>query len=85
MKLPGIGVKITMIYLRTAQGIEDGIGVDTHVHRISNKLGWVNTNKPNETETNLQMLFPKNYWTDINIDLVGFGQILCNAKKPLCY
>ena len=47
MSLPGIGVKITMIYLRTAEGKNDGIGVDTHVHRISNKLGWVNTKDPN--------------------------------------
>lgn len=73
-----------MIYLRAAEGVLSGIGVDTHVHRISNKLGWVNTKTPNETEEQLQRLFPKKYWTDINIDLVGFGQILCNAKKPLC-
>ena len=38
-----------MIYLRTAEGVDCGIGVDTHVHRISNKLGWVQTNNPNET------------------------------------
>lgn len=73
-----------MIYLRSAEGLQNGIGVDTHVHRISNKLGWVETSNPNETESKLQEVFPKKYWNSINIDLVGFGQILCNAKKPLC-
>jgi endonuclease III len=49
MKLPGVGTKIAMIYLRVAENKIDGIGVDTHVHRITNKLGWVKTNTPNET------------------------------------
>lgn len=46
MKYPGVGVKISMIYLRVAEGQDDGIGVDTHVHRIANRLGWINTKKP---------------------------------------
>ncbi len=84
MNLPGVGTKIAMIYLRVAENRIDGIGVDTHVHRISNKLGWVKTNTPNDTELKLQQLFAKKYWNDINIAMVGFGQILCQAKKQLC-
>lgn len=84
MKLPGVGIKIAMIYLRVAEKKIDGIGVDTHVHRIANKIGWVKTNSPEETEHKLQQIFAKTYWNDINIGLVGFGQILCQAKKPLC-
>ena len=74
-----------MIYLRAAEGVLSGIGVDTHVHRISNRLGWIETSNPNLTEIKLQETFPKKYWTDINLTLVGFGQIMCNAKKPLCH
>ena len=43
MAYPGVGVKITTIYMNVVEGKEEGIGVDTHVHRISNKLGWVKT------------------------------------------
>lgn len=47
MKYPGVGIKIAMIYMSAAEGKEEGIGVDTHVHRISNRLGWVKTEHPN--------------------------------------
>lgn len=51
MEYPGVGVKIATLYMRTAEGVNDGIGVDTHVHRLSNRLGWVNNTKnPIETE-----------------------------------
>lgn len=74
-----------MIYLKVAEGKEEeGIGVDTHVHRIANRLGWVQTLSPEETEERLQAVFPVKYWKDINIGLVGFGQTVCNSKKPLC-
>ena len=59
MDFPGVGVKIAMIYMRVAEGANDGIGVDVHVHRISNRLGWVKTANPNETEEELQKIFPK--------------------------
>lgn len=78
-------MKIAMIYLKVAEGKEgEGIGVDTHVHRISNRLGWVKSDNPEETEIQLQQVFPVKTWKDINIALVGFGQLRCNAKKPLC-
>jgi endonuclease-3 len=84
LKYPGVGVKISMIYLRVAEGVDNGIGVDTHVHRICNRLGWVDTKTPDQTEIALQALFPKNLWKGINVGLVGFGQIHCEAKKPKC-
>ena len=50
MAYPGVGVKIAMLYLKVAEGKEEeGIGVDTHVHRISNRLGWVQSHNPEET------------------------------------
>jgi endonuclease-3 len=71
--------------MKVAEGVTEGIGVDTHVHRIAGRLGWVkNCKGPNETEGHLQLLFPKQYWNKMNCALVGFGQILCEAKKPRC-
>jgi endonuclease III len=84
MAYPGVGVKIAMIYMNVAEGTQEGIGVDTHVHRICNRLGWVKTEDPNNTEKQLQVAFRKKWWKDMNIALVGFGQLICNAKKPLC-
>lgn len=49
MEYPGVGVKIATLYFNHAEGANQGIGVDTHVHRISNRLGWVRTNKPEDT------------------------------------
>ena len=84
MAYPGVGVKIAMIYMNVVENKQEGIGVDTHVHRISNRLGWVKTEDPNATEQKLQQVFPKKYWKEMNIAMVGFGQLICNAKKPLC-
>lgn len=54
MELPGVGVKIAMIYMKVAEGVVEGVGVDTHVHRISNRLGWTDTKTPEETEKALR-------------------------------
>lgn len=63
MAYPGVGIKIAMIYLKVAQGKEDqGIGVDTHVHRIANRLGWVKSDSPEDTELQLREAFPVQYW-----------------------
>ncbi|KAG0285308.1 Endonuclease III-like protein 1, partial [Dissophora globulifera] len=63
-----------------------GIGVDTHVHRIANRLGWVKTEKdgPEGTREALQSWLPKEHWREINYLLVGFGQVLCLPRGPLC-
>ena len=54
MAYPGVGVKIATIYMSYAEGKQEGIGVDTHVHRIANRLGWVKTSDPKHTEELLQ-------------------------------
>ena len=84
MKYPGVGVKIAMIYMSAAWGQQQGIGVDTHVHRMANRLHWVKTTDPKDTETRLRDILPVESWPGTNIALVGFGQVLCGAKKPLC-
>lgn len=50
LEYPGVGVKIGTLYFNVAEGKNQGIGVDTHVHRISNRIGWVNTDQPPKTE-----------------------------------
>ena len=60
------------------------ICVDVHVHRISNRLGWVKTKTPEETEMALRELLPEKYWLDINTILVTFGQNLCKPQRPMC-
>lgn len=59
-------------------------GVDTHVHRISNRLGWANTNDPEDTRKVLEEWMPKELWKELNHLLVGFGQQICKANKPQC-
>jgi endonuclease-3 len=85
MKLPGIGPKMAYIYLHVCCNKIEGIAVDTHVHRICNRLKWVDETKlPEQTRKDLQSWLPKKYWADINILLVGFGQIICKAVAPNC-
>jgi endonuclease-3 len=61
-----------------------GICVDTHVHRISNRLGWVTTKRPEETEMKLRDLLPQEYWIEINDLLVTYGQNICTPISPRC-
>lgn len=82
IKLPGVGRKTANIVL-SASNIPT-IAVDTHVHRISNRLGLVKTKKPEETERELKKLFPKELWNKVNTAFVGFGQTVCKPVKPLC-
>jgi endonuclease-3 len=60
------------------------IPVDTHVHRISNRLALVNTKKPEETEAELVRLIPKRYWLEVNDLFVRFGQTTCKPIGPRC-
>lgn len=83
-KLPGVGPKMTHLFLQICYDITEGIAVDTHVHRIANRLGWVNTKTPEQTMRSLQKLLPHEKWDDVNGMLVGFGQVICKAKNPLC-
>ncbi len=60
------------------------ICVDTHVHRISNRLGWIRTRTPNETEEALMAMVPRKFWISINEIMVGFGQRVCTPLSPHC-
>lgn len=82
--LPGVGLKMATLAMGHAWKKNIGIGVDVHVHRIANRLGWVKTKHPDETEVELQKVFPKELWEPLNETLVGFGQTICAAKKQLC-
>lgn len=83
-KLPGVGPKMAHLCMQIAWGAVTGIGVDTHVHRISNRLGWVKTKTPEQTRIALQSLFPSKLWIELNQLLVGFGQQICQPVKPRC-
>ncbi|XP_044760524.1 endonuclease III-like protein 1 [Coccinella septempunctata] len=83
-KLPGVGPKMAHICMKTAWGEVTGIGVDTHVHRISNRLGWVNSKTPEETRKALENWMPQELWSEVNHLLVGFGQQICKPVKPQC-
>ena len=82
-QLPGVGRKTANLVLGIAFNI-DSITVDTHVHRISNRIGLIKTKTPQETEQDLQMVLPKKYWIDFNTLLVAYGQIICKPISPLC-
>ena len=83
VKFKGVGRKTANLVL--AKGFnKPAICVDVHVHRISNRLGWVKTKTPDETEMALRKLLPKKHWLDINTILVTFGQNLCKPQKPNC-
>lgn len=86
IKLPGVGPKMAHICMNAAWGIVTGIGVDTHVHRISNRLGWVpsTTKEPEKTRQALEKWLPREHWDEINVILVGFGQTTCTPTKPKC-
>jgi endonuclease III len=81
--LPGVGRKTANLVLNLGFGIP-AICVDTHVHRISNRCGWVATKTAEQTEFALMEILPKNYWIPINELLVKFGQNICTPVSPWC-
>ena len=83
LNLPGVGRKTANLVLSLAFGIPS-ICVDTHVHRICNRLLFVKTETPEKTEYALRKQLPKRYWNDINILLVAFGQTVCRPVSPKC-
>jgi endonuclease-3 len=80
--LKGVGPKMAFIAMSACWGKAVGIGVDTHVHRIANRLRWVKTTTPEQTRDSLQALLPRGMWAGINILLVGFGQQTCTPLVP---
>ncbi|MBU5678860.1 MAG: endonuclease III [Candidatus Aenigmatarchaeota archaeon] len=83
LKLKGVGRKTANIVLSYAFG-KDAIAVDTHVHRISNRLGVVKTKYAFETEKELMKILSKRYWKSVNQTFVTFGQNICLPRNPKC-
>jgi len=75
LELPGVGRKVGNVYLAVAHE-SDSIGVDTHITRISRKLGWTKNKHPHKIEKDLEKLFPKKYWRHINYIVVTFGRTI---------
>jgi endonuclease-3 len=84
LTLPGVGRKTANLVLILAHSSLDNICVDTHVHRISNRLGWVSTRTPDETEQALYAVARRQWWPLINLYLVTWGQNVCRPVYPLC-
>ncbi len=83
ISLPGVGRKTADIVLWVSFGIP-AMAVDTHVHRISNRLGWITTKNPLESEFALMEVLPSNLWGPLNGAMVEFGKAVCNPRKPKC-
>jgi len=83
-RLPGVARKTANIVLANAFGKVVGIAVDTHVARLSQRLGFSKNKDPNKIEQDLLELIPKERWYEINHLLIGHGRAVCNAKKPKC-
>lgn len=83
LKLKGVGRKTANLVVTLGYG-KPGICVDTHVHRISNRLGYVKTKTPEKTEFRLREILPEKHWIEYNDLLVTYGQNLCRPISPLC-
>ncbi|HSU72463.1 MAG TPA: endonuclease III [Candidatus Binatia bacterium] len=83
IELPGVGRKVANCVLVYSFG-QDAIPVDIHVHRISNRLGWVKTKTPEETEQKLMHLIPQKHWQVVNDTLVAHGKTICKPITPVC-
>ena len=82
--LPGVARKTANIVLSNALGVNEGIAVDTHVRRLSFRLGLTASDNPTIIERDLMPLFPREAWGEINHLLVLFGRATCQARKPDC-
>ena len=84
MTLPGVGRKTANLVMILAFKGDDNICVDIHVHRISNRLGWVQTRTPEETEQALYKTLERQWWPIVNLYLVTWGQNMCRPVYPRC-
>jgi len=84
LTLPGVGRKTANLVLILAFKSANNICVDTHVHRISNRLGWVRTDLPDETEQALYQVTAERWWPILNLYLVTWGQNVCRPIYPRC-
>ncbi|HEO64225.1 MAG TPA: endonuclease III [Candidatus Omnitrophica bacterium] len=85
LTLPGVARKTANIILSSAFKKSEGIAVDTHVKRLSCRLGFSSEKNPDKIEKDLMALFSKKYWLKINYILVNHGRDTCKARKPLCF
>ena len=83
MALPGVGIKTASLVLNLGFG-KDAVCVDCHVHEIANRLGWVATKTPEETELELRKIMPQRFWIPLNELLVMYGQNVCLPISPKC-
>lgn len=84
LQLPGVGRKTAAIVLGTAYGIQEGIAVDTHVQRVSQRLGLTQNKQPEKIEQDLMALVPRKEWSWFGHALTLHGRYVCTAKKPQC-
>ncbi len=84
IKIPGVARKTANVVLFGAFGINDGLAVDTHVKRITHRLGLTDNTDPIQVEKDLMKIFPQEEWGNVNHRLVWFGRHVCDAKKPRC-
>ncbi|HVW24311.1 MAG TPA: endonuclease III [Polyangiaceae bacterium] len=84
VKLPGVGRKTANVVLGVAFNAPEGVVVDTHVQRISQRLGWTKHSEPEKIEQDLMKLFPREDWDAIGHTLIFHGRRICTARKPAC-
>lgn len=84
IELPGVGRKTANVVLGVAFGAPEGVVVDTHVSRVSQRLGWARETTPDKIEAELCELFPRNDWDAISHTLIFHGRRVCFARKPAC-
>lgn len=84
VKVPGVARKTANIVLSNAYGIHEGVAVDTHVKRLSFRMGLTTSTNVSVIEKDLMKLFPRETWGDVNHRLVLFGRAVCNARSPRC-
>jgi endonuclease-3 len=85
LELPGVARKTANIVLSNAYGVVEGIAVDTHVRRLSKRLGLTENKNPDKIEKDLMQIVPKSQWKRINNLLISHGRKICKARKPECY
>ena len=83
-KLPGVARKTANVVLGTGYGINDGIVVDTHVTRLSNRLGLTKNAEPEKIEKDLMRIVPREEWTNFSHQLIAHGRAVCQARNPKC-
>lgn len=84
LELPGVARKTANIVLSNAYGVVEGIAVDTHVRRLSKRLGLTENKNPDKIEKDLMQIVPKSHWKRINNLLISHGRKICKARKPKC-